>query len=592
MNFEINAGTFTLKNNLKTERNTILNRNIKYLIPIYQRPYSWREHQIRKFLSDIFISYCGYDGIGSKEPMFIGTMQLTSIENGEQKIIDGQQRITTFLILLKVLKMYYVDSLKDITLDWLRTEVNNGQQQKKMEELIAIESLEGLKSDNLNRYIENADIIKNILLEYTKVEGEKTFNISDFIDFVYSEIYFVVIETKAGLSKTLEIFDAINTTGLDLNAGDIFKIRMFEYLKQRGAGDEIFNEISVLYEKIDKKNKKLGSNLVNISDILQIYQYYLIAKNNLPTVLYTYNRNTFFDRLFETLFNINRWDNFKNNVDNINLSLKEMDEIIELRYQWENKWRESEYKNVKTKSLQRLWWWSRYGGFWIYNFVFLFKYKDDDSRYEKLFEFTEKLTKLYLLYSVSYSKVINKIRGKFNYELLNYIVKGNYKDVINHIETTYNNSVDEKKRFKDVLVGNIVYNYKVKNILCRLSAVLEEDYLSTNVKKVGEVTANLFDLDVDIEHIQSYNDENDKEKVWEEWGEELNSIGNLVVLEREKNQNIKNYEHKKVNNYKTSSFEIVKSKLVQQYGEQWNLEKCKQRKEYEVNKICDYMFED
>ena len=599
MNFSIDAGTFTLKNNVKNQKNCILNRNVNYIIPIYQRPYSWTESQIRKFISDIFFSFWGYNKNSHSEPMFIGTMQLSSIQNNEQDIIDGQQRISTFLILLKVLKLEYpdIEELESLTFDWLKTKVNSGKQQENLEELINATSLDNLENINLNKYLENTLLIRQVILENIKQrnEDDTSFNPSNFIKHLYSNIYFVVIETNASLSKTLQIFDAINTTGLDLNAGDIFKIRMFEYLNKNGDNDSVFNEISKLYEKIDVKNRLIETQLTDIKGILNIYQFYLIAKYKLPTVLYTYKVDTFYDRLFETLFNINKWEHFKNNVEDnkIVLSLNEIDNIIDLRYEWEIKWRKNEYGNAKNKGLQHLWWWSRYGKFWIFKFVFLFVYKNDPNRYEKLYEFSEKLIKVYLLYSVVYQKSINKIKGQFNNQLLNLLVNGSYSDLVNHIDIKLSiESKLEKNKFIEILNGNILYSDKVKNILCRLSALLEENYTSENPDEIWSITEKLFHLPIDIEHIQSYNDENKEQRdmIKETWRDNLNSLGNLIVLEQKINRSISNSENKKLENYKTSSYKIVNKILADQF-DNWNLDKCVIRKSYEVSKISKYVFE-
>ncbi|NKI26500.1 DUF262 domain-containing protein [Arenibacter sp. 6A1] len=599
MNFSIDASTFTLKHNYKDHENQILNRNVKYVIPIYQRPYSWTESQIQKFISDIFISFWGYNKSSHSEPMFIGTMQLSNIQNNEQDIIDGQQRISTFLILLKVLKLEYpnLKELESLTFDWLKTKVNSGKQQEKLMELINTTSLDNLTETGLNKYLENAILIRQIFLKNIKQRNEDdiSFNPKSFLEYLYSNIYFVVIETNASLSKTLQIFDAINTTGLDLNAGDIFKIRMFEYLNKNGDNDSIFNEISKLYEKIDAKNKEVETRLTDIRGILNIYQFYLIAKYKLPTVLYSYGVDTFYDRLFETLFNINKWEHFKNNVEDnkIALSLEEINNIIYLRYEWEIKWRKNEYGNVKNKGLQYLWWWSRYSKFWIFKFVFLFIYKDDPIRYNKLYEFSEKLIKVYLLYSIVYQKSVNKIKGQFNNQLLDLLVNGNYSDLINHIDQKLLTGSDwEKNRFKEILTGDILYSSKVKNILCRLSALLEENYTSENPEEIRLITEKLFHLQIDIEHIQSYNDENleERDRVKQTWGDNLNSLGNLVVLEQNINRSINNSENKKLENYKLSSYNIVNKILVDQY-DNWNLNKCLLRKSYEISKICEYVIE-
>ncbi len=120
-NFSINAKTVTLKYNNQSENAIIFENGAKYIIPIYQRPYSWTEDQIKKFVSDIFISYWGIDKQIIEEPMFIGTMQLSEkklihTNKFEQEVIDGQQRLSTFLILLKVLSLKFpnCEELKNI----------------------------------------------------------------------------------------------------------------------------------------------------------------------------------------------------------------------------------------------------------------------------------------------------------------------------------------------------------------------------------------------------------------------------------------------------------------------------------------------
>ena len=148
--------------------NTILGNSTQFIIPIYQRPYSWSEIQIRKFMADIFVSFWGYNKDNSSEPMFIGTMQLSKKDDsGEQNIIDGQQRITTFLILLKVLSIRNPNSsqLNDFDFNWLVTKVNNGKQQENLKELINSTSLSIENNNNLNKYFNNALLINQIITE-------------------------------------------------------------------------------------------------------------------------------------------------------------------------------------------------------------------------------------------------------------------------------------------------------------------------------------------------------------------------------------------------------------------------------------------
>lgn len=593
MAFSINAGTYTLRQNNQSEENIILNGTTNYVIPIYQRPYSWTESQIKKFINDIFASFWGYEQDKDAEPMFIGTMQLSELKSDNtQNIIDGQQRITTFLILLKVLKLKFSDSqlLDDIRLNWLKTEVNNGEQQLNLNKLLSQNNIEIPLENSLNTYLNNAQLISVLIDNQTDTE---LFNIENFINHLFSNVYFVVIETKASLSKTLQIFDAINTTGLDLNAGDIFKIRMYEYLNLQSENKQVFNEISALYEKIDVKNKSFKSEIANIQSILHIYQFYLIAKYNLPNVLYTYGANTFFDRLFETIFNINQWEHYRNSIkpSNLELKLSEINTLIDLRYNWEEKWKNNSYSNVENAGLLHLWWWSRYGRFWILSFLVLNSLKDDEYKYDKLAIFTKQLTKLYLIYSLIYQKSINEINSSFTSQLIKLIVNDSFDSVMEHINKKINQHYEWKKqRLNQIMSGDILYSAKVKNILCRLSALLEEDITSNLPEDIKNVKKNLFWNPIDIEHIQSYNDEDltNRDLIKSEWGENLNSLGNLVALEQKINRSINNVESKKLLGYQKSSLTIIKSRLVEQYSE-WNLEKCIVRKDYEKTKLIKYL---
>jgi hypothetical protein len=602
MKFSIKAGTYTLKYKNQETDNVILDNNrTHYVIPIYQRPYSWSGEQINKFITDIFSSFEEYKNSNNSEPMFIGTMQLSAKDiNGRQDIIDGQQRITTFLILLKLLFIKYPDlsGHEKIDFNWLSSEVNNGEQQENLNAIINLNHLPSQEDAILNKYIENLILINKSIQDNIERlgEGEINFEHEIFLKHLLSNIYFVIIETHATLSKTLKIFDAINTTGLDLNAGDIFKIRMYDYLNKNGENKEIFNEISKLYEKINVNNKKFNYQVTDIRGILHIYHHYLVAKYNLPSILYTLSSDTFYDRLFETIFNINKWEHFKNNVENdkVKLSLDEINKIIDIRYEWEEKWNSGNYGKVINMGIMYIWWWwSRYNNSWFIIFNFLYSFENDPNKYEKLYAFVEKLIKIYIVYSINYQKRVNGIYRTFNSKLTSEVVNGNYDSIMNLIETEMHNLNNYSiETFKSIISGNISSNHKTKNILCRLSALLEEEYEIENQEKTKEVRTKLFNTSIDIEHIQSYTDEDidQRDVILQEWGESLHSLGNLVALEESINRSIKNKETKKLIGYKGSKLSIVNDNVVRIYPE-WSLEKCQERKNKEVTKIMSYIFD-
>lgn len=603
--FAIYAKTCTLGSNPQSPDDTIFGKNRKYIIPIYQRPYSWTEDQITKLISDIFKSYHGYDKISKPEPMFIGTMQLSAPrynkeELTEQDIVDGQQRLSTFLILLKVLKSKFtsVSVLQEMTFNWLETRVNNGEQQKLVKEFLNLSFEEILEVESQNRYILNARLIHNFIeTELKEEDGEQIeFSIDSFINHLLTNVYFVVIETHAGLSKTLQIFNAINTTGLDLNGGDVFKIRMYEYMRDKQKfGEEAFELISQLYAKIDSENKSKGYNL-SVNHVLSSYQQLLIARYRLPQVLYELGTETFFERLFDTVFLINEWKNFSKVRDaNFALHLTEISELLDFHLLWH----EMDYPTLEDYCSMHAIWHSRYGKHWSIIFLFLCRFKNEPYKTMMLFEFIKELSKLFVSYSVIFDKAIGNIHT-FVYSLISKIIaeEVSYDEIIKYIETKKHALIPyyekpNKEVFQSVIRGNIFYNHKKKNLLCRISAMLDEEYDRAYNKESG--ISNLFSDALDIEHIESLNhkDETERAKIHEEWGHDLlNSLGNLMVLEYDINRGAASnnaYEIKIQDHcYPRSKYTIV-HKQAEVY-KKWNKENCEARRKDEIEKLTNYFF--
>lgn len=92
------------KNDLKVEKYNIidiLNSELTFLIPIYQRKYEWDEDNLFKLLDDI------YARIEDNTSHFFGSLVIRKEENKNNvywRVIDGQQRLTTSLILICVVR--------------------------------------------------------------------------------------------------------------------------------------------------------------------------------------------------------------------------------------------------------------------------------------------------------------------------------------------------------------------------------------------------------------------------------------------------------------------------------------------------------
>lgn len=595
--FSITAQTCTLKTNKQENGSIILKENRSYIIPIYQRKYSWSNKEIEQFLEAIFTAYWGYDAKKPiKEPLFIGTMQLSkrSDDDNSFDVIDGQQRLTTFLMLIKVLKIKFPNSelLKTINLNWLSTKVNNGQQQHYLEETLNSFFEE---EDTINPYTQNAITIRNYL--NSRLDDNYT-DIDILVQYVLSKIYFVVIKTQAGLAKTLQIFKAINTTGLDLNGGDIFKIRMYEYLTdKKGEKEEVFNKISDIYKKIDENNEVLKTKYNNIQKVLGLYKYFLVGKYNLPNKLLHEDTNRFFERMFDTMFSIKQWDIYKNHVNKIELSLSDLNDLIDTRHLWESNWRNRKDMTAENICIMYFIWRSTYHKYWSLTLIFNLVFKDEENIWEKTKTFSKQLAKLITIYNMRRPKLYSSLFYTFLPKLLKLMFNVSSSiEVLNHINNEIGNYDKHKSKnghdLEWVLNGDITKPRKRKDLLCRLSALLEENYKTTDLEEINSLEKGLFFSNIHIEHIQAYKDKDktSREHIWNTWGSDINSIGNLVILDGSLNISIGNNPYIiKQKTYKKNEFTIL-NKIAKEY-DKWELEDCQNRKKYEVNKLIKYLFD-
>lgn len=212
----------------------------KYIIPDYQRNYSWDE-EIGTFWED-FIYYLNEE---PKSNFFIGPMVFRSddINSNEFEVIDGQQRLVTLSILFSVLislfDKYNSKELAEGLKQYLiyKDEKNNEQ--------LAIETMEPhpffqsrifhankkvKPTNDSGKLIEKARLffvgeIENLLKKITKENKKKDFleKIRDYIFDIDTVIIVSDDETDA-----FTIFETINTRGKDLSSLDLLKNYIFK----------------------------------------------------------------------------------------------------------------------------------------------------------------------------------------------------------------------------------------------------------------------------------------------------------------------------------------------------------------------------
>ncbi|MFP6157299.1 DUF262 domain-containing protein [Helicobacter pylori] len=235
----------------------ILKDELYYQIPIYQRPYQWTEENCEKLLDDLLSSYECYKEsdyfCGSLVLIAIGTDSATNAKTYD--VVDGQQRLSTFILLAKVLATLYSERLTEESKDYLQESLitKYGKKDRLNFSAVGFNSKKDFQyaltsfndapiNNNKNNYLKNAICLKNYL---RKKEIE---DINDFIEWLYLKVVFITI-TCPNADKALRIFNVLNARGLALSATDIFKGELLKKLTEEKEQEELATRWEDLRQK-------------------------------------------------------------------------------------------------------------------------------------------------------------------------------------------------------------------------------------------------------------------------------------------------------------------------------------------------------
>lgn len=594
--FSLNAYSCTLF--IADAEKNLLDKERKYIIPIYQRPYAWEEKHIQDLFTTIFESFEADDAC------FLGTLQLIPKSDGIYEVVDGQQRLSTFMLIFKVLELKFPKikvPLHILSKKWIESHVNGLEQQKLMQYVLNISSIGLIEKEkanttrNVNRYLANALLILDILEQKGIFDSEKN---NAFLEYLLTKVYFVIVETLAGLTKTLEIFKTINTAGMDLNGGDIFKIRMYEYLTdiKKQNSNNAFTSIDTLYATADKYNNILKNKMVSITEALLIYSYILIEKNGANRSLHKLSSDLFYERVFNSILsNKIEKDIDKKKFEN-SLSVDDIKRLLDMKYLWEIKYGRA--SNIHNWQHNLLWWWTRYSNYWILNIIYMYQYYDEKNfDVDKFNKFSELSLRFFIIKSIEFAKSVNEVHT-YCFHLIGEMVKNKSTPdtILKFLQNKITECAHYRTHYEKIIGGDISDNTKKRGLICWLSAILKEKYTDKNCNIVNK----LFTGDLDVEHIEPCNPDvageqrQERQKIWEK---HLNTIGNLVLLNstinRSGNFSNKNFPEKYpyYEEYANSSkIEVIKDLVNQNLDKTWTLDKCDKRRMKEVKIISKFLF--
>lgn len=306
---------------LKLEKETM------FIIPEYQRPYSWEIANCDKLWQDII----DFSQNQSGDPYFFGTIIISCDDNKKTyELIDGQQRTTTFFLLLKALLIGVNTAIEKINKNDEDSNKSFQNLRDRRKEIISIlygvdtddicdapnmkedsiiyekfNSLLNISNNENDKYKDELNIIlKSICFEdaekntyqipYKKKDNRKTNFFKNFkyfynkiCDLGESQINSIaksilknceIIEIKSwNVEQAITMFNSLNSDGMPLSDADIISSKLFAFSKFLNKENE-YCELwkNLLYQLSDSKI----TGVITLNSILNQYMYLNRAKNN------------------------------------------------------------------------------------------------------------------------------------------------------------------------------------------------------------------------------------------------------------------------------------------------------------------------
>lgn len=568
-----------------------LGKNENFEIPEYQREYSWSVEQCLGLWQDI-------ENYDSTDSYFFGTIIVDYSDNKTTKLIDGQQRTTTFLLLLKALYFAIeqqleetketdksealVISLKEnrdniikilfqITdvktrLEYLATPsnfktnilVNKSMNEPYPEELRTIlnsNSYEEAKEAVLHIKRKQKDnkytpYFKNFKTFFTNATA-LNINLDEFTNKFLNDCQ--VIEIKSWQQEqAIVMFNSLNSKGLPLSDSNIISATLAAKSKNLDSFKEKWKTIVLLADKLE------SAKIISLNSLLSEYMYIHRAKNKESDVKLFSVRKYYIethkellenpDKFCELLFNLaNVWDKLKEK-ENIKLALKFND-------------------NIK-----------------YFLAGFLSRYNENDINLGDIEDIAIGLMRIFTILEIvdsGYSKKeFKSFLFKLNLKLVNKSipVREIISDIDEHIGQNW--TKEELKSY--------IFDYK-KNILVFLNEFLfsKEKGITFSIPQSTQIEHIMPSSGRNIQAVRE-NSGMDSE----EFEDYVNKLGNKILLESKFNQAIGNdWFQTKQDTYSGSQFPLAQS-LATYKSNQWTKADIDEAEEKIIYRIVKFIFND
>ena len=239
--------------------------NTKYQLDYYQREYSWQAKHVTELLDDlskVFLeSYTEEDtlaNVPNYNHYFLGSIIISHAE-GQRYIVDGQQRITTLILLLINLHRSLEDGRLRDQVDQCIYSLSGGTEGFNLDVPEWHDLMEALYTDTPFDERDQSESIQNIVLRYRDVVDY--FEMPDdaipcFVSWLIENVYLVTIEAFDS-RDAYTIFETVNDRGLPLTPTDMLRGYLLSNIddadRRNGASETWRRQVQTL-QNIDKED--------------------------------------------------------------------------------------------------------------------------------------------------------------------------------------------------------------------------------------------------------------------------------------------------------------------------------------------------
>lgn len=284
----------------KTIKDLFQDKRADFLIPDYQRPYAWSETECRTLWDDIFsfaIPDEGRTEFDSNSEYFLGPIVTFKNDDAKMEVIDGQQRLTTLMLLLRA----FYEGFK-----FMQDKASVATRQNierciwKTDEF-GEPNISALKIDSEVATDNDKDEFIEILRSGIALPDQKSkyaVNYRFFQECVHTfsnkyPAYFAYLPTRImnncillpieaeSQDTALRIFSTLNDRGMPLSDSDIFKAQFYKHYSKRGKKDEFIRQ----WKEIEELTARVfhPQHGTPMDELFTRYMYYIRAKMGIKT---------------------------------------------------------------------------------------------------------------------------------------------------------------------------------------------------------------------------------------------------------------------------------------------------------------------